>query len=198
MSSPAPTHYPGRGLVLFAGALSILLSMGAILPSVLLLVNTNYWHYINNLWKKWLDTNHWTPEVIQVVWQFFAWVDQYHELILGSIIVSWVLHLLFSCLLLIGAMVHRRALLIPWLCTDMVILILMVVTFTSWTFLSFFVDLLVAIVFPVVGGLVLGLWIFLWRRVRSHHKLLGGGEAGYRPVLALQARPLPPIQEGRD
>ena len=80
----------------------------------------------------------------------------------------------FSVLLLLGIMLQRRAFFFPWLCSDMVILILMVATFTFTCFLSFFVDLLVAIVFPVVGGLVLGLWIFLWRRVRSHHKLLGG------------------------
>ena len=43
----------------------------------------------------------------------------------------------------------------------------MVLTFVSWTFLSFFVDLLVAVIFPVIAGLFLGLWIFLWRGV-SH------------------------------
>ena len=33
--------------------------------------------------------------------------------------------------------------------------------------MSFFVDLLVAIVFPVLAGLLLGLWIYLWRKVHS-------------------------------
>ena len=33
--------------------------------------------------------------------------------------------------------------------------------------LSFFVDLLVAIVFPVLAGLLLGFWIYLWRKVHS-------------------------------
>ena len=105
--------------------------------------------------------------------QCFSWLDRHHEPLLGCVIIAWVLHLLFSLLLLLGAMLHRRPLLLPWLCSDMVILVIMVATFTFTCFLSFFVDLLVAIVFPVVAGLVLGLWIFLWRGVQAHYTVLG-------------------------
>ena len=105
--------------------------------------------------------------------QCFSWLDRHHEPLLGGVIIAWVLHLLFSLLLLLGAMLHRRPLLLPWLCSDMVILVIMVATFTFTCFLSFFVDLLVAIVFPVVAGLVLGLWIFLWRGVQAHYTVLG-------------------------
>ena len=111
-------------------------------------------------------------QVTQALWQIFSWTDKNHELLLGVFIISWVLHLLFSLLLLLGAMLHRRPLLLPWLCSQMLLLVLMVITFTSWTFLSFFVDLLVAIVFPVVAGLVLGLWVLVWRGVRAHYVLL--------------------------
>ena len=121
-----------------------------------------------------LPPQHLIFQVTQAVWRSFTWLDHHHEPLLGVIIFSWLLHMFFSVLLLLGIMLQRRAFFFPWLCSDMVILILMVATFTFTCFLSFFVDLLVAIVFPVVGGLVLGLWIFLWRRVRSHHKLLGG------------------------
>merc|ERR1719237_1450271 len=64
---------------------------------------------------------------------------------------------------------------LPWLCSDMVILVLMVATFTFTCFLSFFVDLLVAIVFPVVAGLVLGVWSLLWHRVRAAYLAMGVG-----------------------
>jgi hypothetical protein len=72
----------------------------------------------------------------------------------------------------------------------------MVAAFTCWTFMSFFVDLLVAIVFPVAAGLVLGLWIQLWRGVHAHYSRLGH-QAGlvYLPVPRAVARPLPPVHE---
>ena len=105
-------------------------------------------------------------QVTQTIGHCFHWLDVHHEPLLGGLLLSWVLHLLFSLLLLLGAMLHRRALLVPWLCSHMILLVVMVVTFVSWTFLSFFVDLLVAVIFPVGAGLFLGLWIFLWRGVR--------------------------------
>lgn len=209
-------HYPGRGLVLWAAVLSLVLGLAVILPSVLLLVNTSTWHHVNKSIQRWLVENHWDRQVTQTVARCFHWLDVHHEPLLGGLVLSWVLHVLFSLLLLLGAMLHRRALLVPWLCSDMILLVVMVVTFVSWTFLSFFVDLLVAVIFPVAAGLFLGLWIFLWRGVRRHYRQLGA--AGYRPVTVQQVhsqpalagshqqhqqahhhqqgRPLPPVMEG--
>ena len=200
-------HHPGRGLVLWAAVLSLVLGLAVILPSVLLLVNTSTWHHVNKSIQRWLVENHWDRQVAiwtslltyrrysdntfqayfaffvlfklkirvlqvtQSVARCFHWLDVHHEPLLGGLVLSWVLHVLFSLLLLLGAMLHRRALLVPWLCSDMILLVVMVVTFVSWTFLSFFVDLLVAVIFPVAAGLFLGLWIFLWRGV-SHHPFL--------------------------
>ena len=192
----SPHRYPGRGLVLCSGVLSVVLSLGLLLPAVLLLVNSHSWQRANRSVQDWMLGNHWDPEVTQHVWRGFSWLDVHHELVLGVVIICWVLHLLFSLLLLLGAMLHRRPLLLPWLCSQMILLVFMVVTFTSWTFLSFFVDLLVAIVFPVVAGLVLGLWVLMWRGVWTHYVTLQAklGE-GYAPVPRLQARPLPAIVE---
>ena len=111
----------------------------------------------------------------RVVWGSVAWLDRHHESLLGSILLSWLIHLTFSFLLIAGAVRHRRDLFLPWLCSDMVILVLMVATFTFTCFLSFFVDLLVAIVFPVVAGLVLGVWSLLWHRVRAAYLAMGVG-----------------------
>ena len=114
-------------------------------------------------------------QVTRVVWGSVAWLDRHHESLLGSILLSWLIHLTFSFLLIAGAVRHRRDLFLPWLCSDMVILVLMVATFTFTCFLSFFVDLLVAIVFPVVAGLVLGVWSLLWHRVRAAYLAMGVG-----------------------
>ena len=107
-------------------------------------------------------------QVTQAVAKCFHWVDLHHERLLGGLILAWVVHLLVSLLLLLGAMLHRRWMLLPWLCSHLTLLVVMVVTFVSWTFLSFFVDLLVPVIFPVCAGLFLGLWIFLWRGVSYH------------------------------
>ena len=108
----------------------------------------------------------------------FDIVDTHHRIILSVVIGSTVIHLLFSFLLVLGAIMYKRSLFLPWMVSDMIIIIIMVVTFTCWTFMSFFVDLLVAIVFPVVGGLVLGFWIYLWRRVNSIFIQLGRKKVG--------------------
>merc|ERR1712123_316928 len=101
--------------------------------------------------------------------------------------VTTVVHLLLSLLLLLGTMLYRWKLLIPWMVSHMIIIIIMVTTFTCWTFMSFFVHLLVAIVFPMVAGLVLGLWIVMWRQVyhlftvlRETDMLVRKMQAGYK------------------
>ena len=136
----------------------------------------------------------------RVVWKGFDWVDMNHRMILAGVIGSTVVHVFFCLMLVLGAILYNRSLFIPWMVSDMIIIILMVVTFTCWTFMSFFVDLLVAIVFPVLGGLVLGLCIHLWRRVHSFFIQLGRREmgkiviqqAGYKQV------PLRKVEDGED
>ena len=92
------------------------------------------------------------------------------RILLAGFISAASLHLLSSLLLLLGTMLNKRSLLIPWLLTDLLIIISMGLVFTSWTFLSFFVDLLIAILFPVVAGLVLGLWTLLWRNTQYMYR----------------------------
>jgi len=169
------TRPPSRALILTTGLLSVLLSLGVLLPSVLLLVNSSYWHSLHSALEGWLERHPWDRKVTRVVWGSVAWLDRHHESLLGSILLSWLIHLTFSFLLIAGAVRHRRDLFLPWLCSDMVILVLMVATFTFTCFLSFFVDLLVAIVFPVVAGLVLGVWSLLWHRVRAAYLAMGVG-----------------------
>ena len=46
----------------------------------------------------------------------------------------------------------------------------MTTLFTLWTFITFFIDLLVSVVFPVMSGLVLGLSILAWRLVYASYR----------------------------
>ena len=112
-------------------------------------------------------------QVTKAVWKVCSWVDGNHRLILSTVIGLNMVHNLFSLILLLGALIQKRSLFIPWLVSEMFIIMLMIISFTCWTFMSFFIDLLLAIVFPVLSGLVLGLWIYLWRKVHAIFILLG-------------------------
>merc|ERR1712111_176242 len=74
-------------------------------------------------------------------------------------------------LLLLGAMLHKHLLLVPWMVTDMFLIIIIFLVFSTWSFLSFFVGLMAAIIFPFVAGLVLGVKILLWRQVKTYYFL---------------------------
>ena len=91
------------------------------------------------------------------------WLDRNHKEVLAIILISTVIHFIISCSLVLGIMTRRRTFITPWLVSHMINIITMVIIFTCWTFMSFFIDLLMAIMFPVVAGLVLGLWIVMWR-----------------------------------
>ncbi len=59
----------------------------------------------------------------------------------------------------------------------MLTILLVGLAFVFWAFFSFFVHVLVAVFFPVAAGLLLGLWIYLWRNVKELFHLLGGEDS---------------------
>ena len=70
-------HYPGRGLVLWAAVLSLVLGLAVILPSVLLLVNTSTWHHVNKSIQRWLVENHWDRQV--AIWTSLLTYRRYSD-----------------------------------------------------------------------------------------------------------------------
>ena len=97
-------------------------------------------------------------------------VDHYHHSVLYGVITAVVLHLSLSLLLLLGSILHKHLLLIPWMVTDLVLILLLFLVFSTWSFLSFFVGLIPAVIFPFFGGLTLGVKIMLWRQVLSLYR----------------------------
>ena len=55
---------PSRALILTTGLLSVLLSLGVLLPSVLLLVNSSYWHSLHSALEGWLERHPWDRKVL--------------------------------------------------------------------------------------------------------------------------------------
>ena len=93
-----------------------------------------------------------------------------HSTLINSIfIILTMIHFIFSCLLYIGSSPARPRLRLPWLISHMIIIIITTIIFICWTFITFFIDLLITIVCPVISGLVLGLSILLWRLVYTIH-----------------------------
>jgi len=150
------------GLFLTAG-ISLAGCTGVLLPSVYCMVKEDGWKRLREWVNSWLVRNHWDVEVTQSVWKGLDWMDEHHQLFLVALITAASFHLTTTLLLILGTMLKRRGLLIPWIITDSIIIVIMVIIFVGWTFFSFFVDLLIAIVFPVVACLLLGLWVVLWR-----------------------------------
>ena len=62
---------------------------------------------------------------------------------------------------------------LPWLCFDFLTISFVTLAFIAWAFLSFFVHVLLAILFPVIAGAILGLYIYLWRNVRDVFEIYG-------------------------
>ena len=105
---------------------------------------------------------------------------------MGSFLLLSFLHLTASALLYCSVSPVRRKLFLPWLVSHMLIIATMTTVFICWTFITFFIDLLVSIVFPVVSGLVLGLNILVWRlvfTVYTSQRGRGGGEGSDKTKL---------------
>jgi len=175
--------FSSRCLVLWTGCLWVLLSLLALLPCVFVLVSSPAWDLGRQAVKGWLQENHGDKKVNDVAGICFDWIDRNYKAVLAGLIITIIVHLLFSLLLILGTMLYKRLLFIPWMVTDMILIIFMVFVFICWTFLSFFVGLLVAVIFPFVSGLLLGVRICLWRQVRFTFIVLGETD---RDLLALR------------
>lgn len=159
-----------RSLVILTGCFSVISSLIAILTTIYLVINTEAYYWISEQIRTWLQMHQGDKEVLDVTQSYLDVLDNYHHSVLYGVITAVVLHLSLSLLLLLGALLHKHLLLIPWMVTDLVLIILLFLVFSTWSFLSFFVGLIPAIIFPFFGGLTLGVKIMLWRQVASLYR----------------------------
>jgi len=159
-----------RTLVILTGCFSVISSLIAILTTIYLVINTEAYYWISDQIRTWLQMHQGDKEVLDMTQSYLDVLDNYHHSVLYGVITAVVLHLLLSLLLLLGALLHKHLLLIPWMVTDLVLIILLFLVFSTWSFLSFFVGLIPAIIFPFFGGLTLGVKIMLWRQVVSLYR----------------------------
>jgi len=166
--------FTSRSLSLLSGGLSVLSCLSVLLASIYLVINTNLYNLIFSDLTHWLRHQSRDKEVTGIVVSYLSLLQSNQTPALMAVIAGVVLHLLLSLLLLLGAMLHKPLLLVPWMVSDMIIITILFIIFSAWSFLSFFIGVLAAILFPFLGGLVLGLKIILWRQVRNLYTILPG------------------------
>jgi len=174
--SPCCCCWSRRTGVLVSGSLSVAGSLLVALPLVYVLVKEEVWQGVAGGVASWLDNDIIKDGQATVgARSCLYWLSEEsrYKLVLSGLVSGVIIHLIASLLLILGTMIENRPLFIPWLITDMAIIIIMASIFVGWTFLSFFVDLLVAIIFPILGGTILGLWIYSWRNVQDLYIIHG-------------------------
>ena len=107
----------------------------------------------------------WILQVTQAVWSVLNWMDRNHLFVVSFFITSAGIHFILTIIMMIGIVTDRRILIIPWMISQLLMIILMTIVFITCIFFSFFIHLLVAVVFPIGAGIVLGLTMSCWKKV---------------------------------
>ena len=159
--------------MLLASLLSSMACLSLLLPSSYLLLLPSSSTSLLSSSKAWVTSHRLDSAVHAHLVTALHWLYSHRLPLLAGLIAASLLHLLHSLLLLLGALLHSRSLLLPWLVSQALVLTAMALAFTACTFLSLFVSLPMAVVCPVLAGLVLGAWGHLWRRVARAYSRLG-------------------------
>jgi len=159
-------HKPSRWRSSLACLLSIVASLFILLPSTHIIIHLpQSWDKLAAKIQAWLAAAKLDAAVSQHLLSCLGWVGEAKSNLLAGLATTSLLHLLLSLLLLAGIISLSRPLILPWLISQACVLTVTAITFTACTFLSLFVSLPLAVVCPMAGGLLLGLFIHLWRAV---------------------------------
>merc|ERR1712029_523025 len=153
--------------------LSMISTMTTLLTFLIIFSSDQSWEDIRDFVLHWMTDNNINVNATRKVISVLSWMSDHSTLINSIFIILTMIHFIFSCLLYIGSSPARPRLRLPWLISHMIIIIITI----CWTFITFFIDLLVTIVFPVLSGLVLGVSILLWRLVHTIHNNYQGDTA---------------------
>lgn len=149
---------------------SSLASLASVTVILIWFISDFTWTNLIQSVRAWIVEQKWDPTISGSVEELLSEISSQSGLVLSCLLLFSLSHLAFSLLLFIGVSLARRHLLLPWMVTHMLIVIIMTTLFTLWTFITFFIDLLFSVVFPVMSGLVLGLSILAWRLVYAAYR----------------------------
>lgn len=159
-----------ESIVKMTSVTSSLASLASIAIILVWFISDLTWKNLIQSIRSWIVDQKWDPTISRSVEELLAEISNNSSLLLALLLLFSLHHLVFSILLFIGIRLARRQLLLPWMVTHMFIIVTMTTLFTLWTFITFFIDLLVSVVFPVMSGLVLGLSILAWRLVFAAYR----------------------------
>ena len=101
-------------------------------------------------------------------------IQHEHLMVINCFLLS-TCHFINSFLLMLGRIIRRRCLFLPWFVTQIVFIINGLIVFLTWTYVSMFASWWETMVFPFISGLTVGVMVHNWRRVyqvyRSHCQL---------------------------
>lgn len=137
--------------------------------------------------EKWVLNNHWDTKISQYALAALGSINANRKIFLSAITAYSCLAIFNSVLMITGVCLRgmgmKRNLLLPWLICDFLTISFTFLVFITWAFLSFFVHVLVAILFPIFAGAILGLHIYLWRNVKDVYLSYGEEDPSVKLVV---------------
>jgi len=173
-----------KGGVILTGILSILDNICIIAACIYSSIKPEFWDKGYVEVEHWITTNKWDYAVANKALILLQNIHEHRIKFLIGIAGYSGVAIICGILLIVAVSIEfkgttnrsRRLFMLPWLCFDFLTLSIITLTFITWAFLSFFVHVLLAILFPVIAGGILGLYIYLWRNVRDVFEMYGDEE----------------------
>lgn len=158
-----------RVTVQVISVLSVISTLTTLLTFLIVFSSDQSWDDIRDYVLHWMTDNNIDVDATRKVVSALRWMSSHSSLMNSIFILLNIIHCIFSTLLYFGSSPPKAKYRVPWLVSHMLVIILTTIIFICWTFVTFFIDLLVTIVCPVLSGLVLGVSILLWRLVHTIH-----------------------------
>ena len=117
-------------------------------------------------------------------------VQNHEKIIFSSSFIVAITHFINTFLMVLGRILSRQSLFLPWMVTQVIFIILDLGVFLSWTFFSMFVEFLATLIFPPVSALILGFLLLNWRAIHKVFKRMGAEKTDHsHQTPVLNARP---------
>jgi len=158
---------PMSRIVILTSLISAVISLASIIFIMILLTLEDVWTFLMEIIKHWILRQQWDLSITRGIISFLNNISDNPSSLLSLLLMFTILHFIFSLLLTVSIRLDKRELLLPWLVTHLIIILVKITIFSFTTFITFFIDLLVSVVFPLITGMVLGVSLLIWRLVLS-------------------------------
>merc|ERR1712130_877672 len=152
-------------IVIITSIVSSLSSVTVMIFATILFLSEPTWTNLLEDVIQWVKIQQWDSKISSQVISSLGTLSENNNLVLSSILIFSAAHFSFSILLIIGSHLNKRKLFLPWIGAQSLIIIIKTIIFSFCTFIMFFIDVLVFVVFPIVSGIILGISLLLMRLI---------------------------------